>query len=65
MICANFCWIWPSCSGQKAENVKSLQRDEQTEDGQQAIGSSFELSAQVIWKEELYCKQLWVATGIM
>ena len=49
MICGKFGWNWPSSSGEEVENVKSLQRDGQT-DGRRTTGdqkSSLELSAQV------------------
>ena len=37
MLCAKFCRNWPSGSGEEDENVKSLQTDERTDDGRQAI----------------------------
>ena len=47
MLCAKFVLNWPSGSGDRDENVKSLQIDGQTDDGQQAIRKAHELSAQV------------------
>lgn len=34
MPCTMFCWKWPSGSGEEAENVKTLQKDRQTDAGQ-------------------------------
>ena len=34
MLCAKFGWNWPGGSGEEDDNVKSLQTDGQTDDGQ-------------------------------
>ena len=49
MLCAKFGWNWPSSSGVKDENVKSLQMDRQTiDDGRQVIRKAH-LSFQLRW----------------
>ena len=53
MLCAKFCWNWPSSSGEEDENVKSLQTDRQTDrrqtdDGRQVIRKAH-LSFQLRW----------------
>ena len=37
MLCAKFGWNFPSGSWEEDENMKSLQTDRQTDDGQQVI----------------------------
>ena len=45
MLCVKFGWNWPSGSGEKDENVKSLQMDR---DGWQAIRNSAQVRLQLV-----------------